>query len=154
MLGFFDKYPYTDFHELNLDWLLKAVQELASKMEGWTAANTIRYLGNWDITKQYPAWSVVVTNGAGYISKKPVPVGIDITNTDYWENVADFTALYADLGNRVSFLEDTAANWLKGKKVVCICCKTPLYGNSMNEFGCDILLFTFFMCIFVIASQN
>ena len=39
-------------------------------------------------------------------------------------------------------------------KVVCACCKTSLYVNSMNEFGCDILLFTFFMCIFVIASQN
>lgn len=39
-LGFFNKYPYTDFHELNLDWILatvknlfKAVQEIDSWMD-------------------------------------------------------------------------------------------------------------------------
>lgn len=27
-MGFFDKYPYTDFHELNLDWLLAQMKAL------------------------------------------------------------------------------------------------------------------------------
>lgn len=27
-----DKYPYTNFHELNLDWLLKRIKELETKV--------------------------------------------------------------------------------------------------------------------------
>ena len=30
---FFDKYPYTYFHELNLDWLLKKYYELKKKID-------------------------------------------------------------------------------------------------------------------------
>ena len=32
-MGFFNKYPYTDFHELNADWLLKEMQELDEKLD-------------------------------------------------------------------------------------------------------------------------
>ena len=102
----FNKYPYTDFHELNLDWILNRIRELAAEVEGWKATNTITYGGTWLITKQYPAWTVVVDNNYGYISKKPVPAGIAIDNEFYWENIADFSALYADLGSRVTTLEN------------------------------------------------
>ena len=32
-MGFFNKYPYTDFHELNADWLLKEMQELDKRLD-------------------------------------------------------------------------------------------------------------------------
>lgn len=32
-MGFFNKYPYTDFHELNADWLLKKMQELDTRLD-------------------------------------------------------------------------------------------------------------------------
>lgn len=32
-MGFFDNYPYTDFHELNLDWLLKKMIYLEEKLD-------------------------------------------------------------------------------------------------------------------------
>lgn len=30
--NFFNKYPYTDFHEMNLDWILKTIRELESEI--------------------------------------------------------------------------------------------------------------------------
>ena len=33
----FNKYPYTDFHELNLDWILKEMQDLQVAMDGLLA---------------------------------------------------------------------------------------------------------------------
>ena len=32
-MGFFNKYPYTDFHELNADWLLQKMQELDKRLD-------------------------------------------------------------------------------------------------------------------------
>lgn len=32
-MGFFDKYPYTDFHELNLDWLISEMKALEKHVD-------------------------------------------------------------------------------------------------------------------------
>ena len=32
-MGFFNTFPYTDFHELNADWLLKEMQELDARLD-------------------------------------------------------------------------------------------------------------------------
>ena len=43
---FYNKYPYTDFHELNLDWLLEHYQELVdqlNKINAWIAEHKIQY---------------------------------------------------------------------------------------------------------------
>ena len=44
MIDFFNKYPYTDFHELNLDWVIKKVKQLT---EDWAATLT-----EWNNTKE------------------------------------------------------------------------------------------------------
>ena len=33
-MGFFNRYPYTDFHELNLDWILQEMKSLQDQMNG------------------------------------------------------------------------------------------------------------------------
>lgn len=52
MPNFFDKYPYTDFHELNLDWIIKTVKDLsaewASTLIEWNATEA-----EWEALKQY-----------------------------------------------------------------------------------------------------
>lgn len=106
-MGFIDKYPYTDFHELNLDWLLKRVKDIAIELERFEAVNTITYQGIWDITKNYPAWSIVTdpNTGNGYVSIEAVPSGMPISNTNYWVMIANYSQELANLGNRVINLE-------------------------------------------------
>ena len=44
--------------------------------------------GDYDATLSYQKLCMVkdTTTGITYISRKDVPVGIDITNTDYWQS--------------------------------------------------------------------
>ena len=45
-LEFFDKYPYTDFHELNLDWVLKTVKDLfaaVQQIDSWMDQHQAEY---------------------------------------------------------------------------------------------------------------
>lgn len=109
-MGFFDKFPYTDFHELNLDWILAAIKELNASMTEFEALNKITFSGTWDITQQYPAWTIVNDNGFGYVSIQPVPAGVLINNTDYWRSVIDYSATIADLQNRMITAENDINN--------------------------------------------
>lgn len=152
-MGLFEQLPYTNFHELNLTELVKLVKDLAREMHEFEVVNKISYGGDWDITTQYPAWTIVCVNGTeGYISIQPVPAGVNYTNTDYWRLVADFTVQLADLGNRVATLEgemttangniatlQNVTNWLRGlltnstRKLICISDSyglTPDVGSS------------------------
>ena len=45
-LGFFNKYPYTDFHELNLDWVLKTVKDIfavVQQIDSWMDQHQAEY---------------------------------------------------------------------------------------------------------------
>lgn len=99
-------YPYLDEHELNLDWLIAKMKELNIKFDEFKVINQISYGGSWDITKQYTAWTIVDDGGMGYISIQPVPAGVDISNTDYWTLVADYSVVIAGLAGRVTDLEN------------------------------------------------
>lgn len=89
-MGFINKFPYSDAHELNLDWVIKTVKEMYGRMDNFEAVNKTEYLGKWDITRAYEAWSVVSSGKFAYISIQPVPAGIDISNKDYWTFVTEF----------------------------------------------------------------
>ena len=43
-MGFFNKYPYTDFHELNLDWLLNEMKALETKLDNAIADITAQVI--------------------------------------------------------------------------------------------------------------
>lgn len=105
------RFPGTNFHELNIDWLIDQVKALGAELKEFEAINTIKLEGIWDISKNYGVWSVVTDdNGDGYISIQPVPAGIQIDNTDYWMKLYDFVTALGALTARVAALEDTTAS--------------------------------------------
>ena len=92
-MGLFDHFPYTNFHELNLDWILQMLQKIDKTMDEFVAINALKYADpiQWDITSQYEKNTIVIDpqSGTAYISTQPVPVGVALTNTDYWNVVFD-----------------------------------------------------------------
>ena len=112
MLQLFNsQYPYTDFHELNLDWLVQKVKVLDINLQRFVALNTIKYHDpiTWDITTQYEVNTIVIDGNTAYLSKQPVPAGIDIHNGDYWLAVADFTDVIttmSDLRQQITVNEE------------------------------------------------
>lgn len=101
----FNQFPYSNLHELNLDWILNKIRELESEWNTFTAINHIVFRGDWNITLQYPAYSVVKDNNNGYFAIQPVPKGVAITNTDYWIMIYDYDQLAAELEQRMTALE-------------------------------------------------
>lgn len=103
----FHDYPYTNFHDLNLDWILKMMKLLDKKMADLIAVNQITWAGEWSGSKAYPRWSIVQdTVGNGYISIQPVPEYVTLDNEEYWMKVADYDTLYQAFGDRITELEE------------------------------------------------
>ena len=80
-MGLYAHWPYTNFHELNLTWLLRRMKELTETVKNFVALNAIKYADpiQWDITTQYETNTVVINpiDGTAYISSQPVPAGAD-----------------------------------------------------------------------------
>ena len=112
-MGLFDQWPYTNFHELNLEWILRRMRDLTTIVENFVALNTIKYADpiQWNITTQYEANTVVVDpqTGTAYISSQPVPAGVGLTNTDYWSVIFTLDVISA---NKNITLRDDGSNVL------------------------------------------
>lgn len=128
------RWPYTNFHNLNLDWILETLKKQDAAIADFISLNSITYANplQWDITRQYPKNQVVLdTNGDGYLSVQPVPVGVEIDNTDYWAKIGNFSKLWstvklaitaADEGLKTTASADRASGdlvWLNNTLYVC-----------------------------------
>ena len=126
-MGIFEQFPYTNFHELNLDWILKALKELEHTIEQFVAINALKYADpiQWNITSQYEKNTIVIdpVTGVAYISVQPVPAGVALTNTDYWTVVFDlgsfvvkaaknFTSNYEEATTLTATMPLNAGDWV------------------------------------------
>ena len=86
------RYPGTDLHEIDLAYILGEIQALKYKLDNFVKENTFHLADplDWNITTQYSACTIVrYHDDRLYLSAKPVPAGIQITNTEYWLNLID-----------------------------------------------------------------
>lgn len=126
------KAPYTNFHDLNLDWIIEVLNEFNTKLTDFVSLATIKYADpiQWDITNQYEANTVVVdSNGNAYLSVRPVPSGVSLDRTEFWTKIGNFDELWADVkraitpndeGHSPTATADRAVNdlvWVNGSLV-------------------------------------
>ena len=102
-MGLFDQFPYTNFHEMNLDWILQALKEIQTTTEQFVAINSLKYADpiQWNITSQYEKNTIVIDpqSGTAYISVQAVPSGVALTNEDYWTVVFDLEQFVTKANN-------------------------------------------------------
>ena len=99
------KAPYTNFHDLNLDWIIEVLNEFNTKLTDFVSLATIKYADpiQWDITSQYEANTVVVdSNGNAYLSVRPVPSGVSLDRTEFWTKIGNFDELWADVKRAIT----------------------------------------------------
>lgn len=88
------EFPHTRFYDGDLGYIIKKLEELNTRYNNFFEYNSIRFHNpvEWSIDAQYPAWNIVYNTSDNnlYISIKPVPLGIDITNEEFWAFVAPF----------------------------------------------------------------
>ena len=124
-MGFIAKYPYTDFHELNLDYLLQVIKSVETTLTDFVSLNAIKYADpiQWSITRQYEKNTVVIDplTGTAYISVAPVPIGAALTRTEYWTVVFD-------LEQFVTKASENFANTYEAQTTTTATQATPQYG--------------------------
>jgi len=96
----FDRYPYTNFHEMNDDWIIQTLREFERRIDEFVVANSLTYADpiGYDPQTPYPANTVVIYNNTAYVSKA-ASTGILPTNADYWLLIFPFGDLINEAVN-------------------------------------------------------
>ena len=63
----------------------------------------------WNSALSYEGLTIVTHLGNSFTSKKPVPGGVDIGNTEYWVNTGNFNAQLESVSNTVTSLSEEVA---------------------------------------------
>ena len=151
---FLNGYPYTDFHEMNLDFLLKSMEELKKAFSSFTASNSLIFAEPLlhDNTKSYAKNTIVLDpDGNAFISLQAVPAGVQLSNADYWLMVFNFED-YTEKANKnftVNYLRDTTrapqayvvGDWLVLDDVLYKV-TAAIAADDLFEIGTNIVHFT------------
>lgn len=108
---FFNGYPYTNYHELNLDYFITKIQSLEKEVKDFVSFNSLEWASPifWDISRNYEKNKIVIDKNTnyGYVSIKPVPSGVPISNKEYWNEIFSFVNSVIDVSyenNKITFL--------------------------------------------------
>lgn len=134
-MGVFEHFPYTNFHDLNLDWIVQELEKLTADVRDFISINAIKYANpiQWDITNQYEKNTVVLDkDGNAYLSVQPVPAGVSLDRTEYWTNIGNFSALWESVKAAIAIPDEgheTTASakrepntlvWVNGQLLLCV----------------------------------
>lgn len=94
------------------------------------ARYTPKFMGAWDAQTVYAALSVVYANEQSYVSRKTVPAGTELTNTEYWVKSADWNAQVTEYNRNVENYNRNVEEY--NKNVIA-------YEQAVNTFYADTL---------------
>ena len=94
------------------------------------ARYTPKFMGAWDAQTVYAALSVVYANEQSYVSRKTVPAGTKLTNTEYWVKSADWNAQVTEYNRNVENYNRHVEEY--NKNVIA-------YEQAVNTFYADTL---------------
>lgn len=137
-MAFYDKFPYTNFQELNLDSLIKRVTDMQAYIDKWFPAHELKFADpiEWNSNTIYDAFTIVLApDGDSYISKQPTVPGVSYINTDYWIKISDFNAqiheIQTELNAQIHEIQ-TEVNVLSGNPLQLQNRKFIIIGDSYN----------------------
>lgn len=105
-----DNKPYLldgHMYQYDLGWMIHQILQFKNDLDTAIDLKTIHYADpiDWDITTQYAPNTVVVDpkSGTAYMSKRAVPAGILLDNTDYWVVIFNYQRIYDKIMDGVAF---------------------------------------------------
>lgn len=117
MPNIINNWPYTDLHNLNLDWVLQQIKNMGVKidqMELFFPHVSTWNGGEWDVDHNYQMNEIVTNGNDIYLAKKNVPPDTNINDTDYWLLVGTV----ADMSGKVSKTGDTMTGDLTAPDII------------------------------------
>lgn len=107
------EFPHTRTYEGDLGFIIAKLMELSAKYETFFLENNIKFADpiEWNITTQYQGYTIVADpiNELAYISKKPVPAGILLTDTNFWQPIGSLVTDY-EARQAIAVLENTVSS--------------------------------------------
>ena len=98
--------------------------------------------GEWDNGTSYENFSIVFNEGNSYTSKKVVPIGIDISNREYWEMSGNFNGQLVEYRGEVIQLtddiENAKTNLITQKKYDTLADRLNGFDQYINNEGINI----------------
>lgn len=88
-------YPYTNFHELNLDWILSNIKQIESSVES-IRKNLPKFANppEWNSERTYASNEEVVYQGFIFIALRDVPQGVGLGDSNYWLPISENPTIF------------------------------------------------------------
>lgn len=110
---FKNEYPYTNIHDINLDWIIKNVEDIRALVDKYiinyeqiTFADPI----GWEYAVAYPMHTIVLDQSYNaYLSKQDVPSYTQLGDTVYWLKIGDFFKYIEKALSNLAYNESTRA---------------------------------------------
>lgn len=99
-------FPHTHMYDSDLREVLANMRKLEEIVKAFVATNTIELADpiQWNITKQYKKNMIVLDNvGNAYLSKQPVPAGIELDNETYWLEIFNYTQYVKSFNSNLTY---------------------------------------------------